>query len=413
VLLPERAATCAGCGLLCDDVAGVPGAGGTIERLDGACPLGAAWFAARTGDALPPPARLDGREVTLGAALDEAAAILARARAPLVYGLGRASCETQRAAVALADMLGATIDPAGPLLDGAAGAAYAERGASSATLGELRDRAELVVVWRADPAVTHPRLLERLRLPARDRTLVVVDERRTETAGAADVFVELAPGDDVAALRSLNALARDVTAATGAPAPALGGLAGRLRGARGTAIVHHIRGYAAALALNALVRDLCRDGHAVALTLRHEANAAGAEDVLAWQTGFPAAVSLAGGRPRAHPGELSAAAVLARGDADAALVVGSDPLGQMPLAAVERLRAIPLVAIDACATATAAAARVALAGAAPGVHRAGVMHRLDGVPVPLPALLESDRPGEDEIVAAIAGRVARLQREAP
>ena len=82
-------------------------------------------------------------------------------------------------------------------------------------------------------------------------------------------------------------------------------------------------------------------------------------------------MSLAGGHPRTSPGELGAAAVLARGDADAALVVGSDPLEHLPAAAAERLRAIPVVSVDARDTATAGAARVAFTTAAGGVHRPG------------------------------------------
>ena len=111
-----------------------------------------------------------------------------------------------------------------------------------------------------------------------------------------------------------------------------------------------MRGQVEALGLNALVRDLCQVTHAVSVTLRREANAAGAEDVLAWQTGYPSAVSFASGHPRSNPGELSAAAVLARGDADAALVVGSDPLGHLPQPAAEHLRAIPFVSVDVHAT---------------------------------------------------------------
>jgi formylmethanofuran dehydrogenase subunit B len=116
-------------------------------------------------------------------------------------------------------------------------------------------------------------------------------------------------------------------------------------------------------------------------------------------------VSFAAGFPRASPGELSAAAVLERGDADAALVVGSDPLEHLPGAAAERLRAIPVVSVDARDTATAAAARVAFATAAAGVYRPGVVHRLDGVPVPLRALIASSRPGDEEVLAAIAQRI--------
>src|SRR4051812_27799751 len=172
--MPSRErATCAGCGLVCDDITAVVGDDGALERLERTCPLGDAWFAERVR-ALPPIARVGGREAVLEAALDEAAAILGRAHAPLVYGLGGASCEAQRAAVALAEAIGATIDPAGPALDGASGLASQARGTSTATLGEVRDRADTVVVWRADPVVTHPRLLERLRLPDPGRRLVVV-----------------------------------------------------------------------------------------------------------------------------------------------------------------------------------------------------------------------------------------------
>jgi formylmethanofuran dehydrogenase subunit B len=417
---PERAAdprgrpaTCGGCGLVCDDIIAVVGEHGGLERLVNTCPLGDAWFAEHVAPAAP-AARIDGREVELDRALDEAAGILGAARVPLVYGLGGTTCETQRAAVALAEGLGAVIDPAGPVLDGASGLAYQALGASTATLGDVRDRAEVVVVWRADPAATHPRLFERLRLPGESRQVVVVDDERTATAEQADAFVELPADRDVEALWTLRALVREAPTAEGAePEPALADLATRLRGCANGAILHRVRGHVAALALHGLVRDLAAITHVVAMTLRREANAAGAESVLAWQTGYPAAVGFAGGYPRASAGELSAAALLGRGDADAALVIGSDPLEQLPPAAVERLRAIPLVTVDARATKTADAARVAFTTAAAGVHRPGVVHRLDGVPVPLRALLASERPSDQEVLGALAGRLARRPGEVP
>jgi formylmethanofuran dehydrogenase subunit B len=401
----ERPATCAGCGLVCDDITAVVGEDGGLERVIRTCPLGDAWFAEHAGQSAP-VARVGGREASLDEALDEAAAILGRARAPLVYGLGRTTCEAQRVVVGLADAIGAVIDPSGPVLDGAAGLAFQARGASTATLGDVRDRAEIVVIWRADPATTHPRLFERLRLPGEGRELVVVDERRTATAEQADTFVEVGVDREVEALWTMRALVQEDEVADEVD-PALRALAERLRGCRNGAILHHVRGHVAALGLYALVRDLCRSTHVVSVTLRHEPNAAGAEDVLAWQTGYSSAVSLATGHPRAQPGELSATAVLARGDADAALVVGSDPLDHLPPAAAERLRAIPVVSVDARDTATAAEARVAFTTAAYGVHRPGVVHRLDGVPVPLRAPLRSERPSDEDVLQAIAGRLAR------
>jgi formylmethanofuran dehydrogenase subunit B len=300
--------------------------------------------------------------------------------------------------------VGAIIDLSG---GSGAGLAYQAIGSSTATFGEIRDRAELVVAWRADPAVTNPRLLGRLRLERAARaarTLIVVDGRRTASAEEADAFVELDPAHDFEALWALRALVAgaplDRDRARDLPLDALGELAERLLGAGHVAFLHGALDELGALALLSLVRDLSRQRHAVTLGLRGDANARGAEDVLAWQTGFPAAVSFARGHPRANPGELSAAALLDRGEVDAALVVASDPLEQLP-----RLRDLPIVVVDARATETARAARVAFAAAVEGIEVAGTAHRMDGVPIPLRALLEADRPAVADVLAAIAERL--------
>ena len=285
---------------------------------------------------------------------------------------------------------------------------------STATFGDIRDRADLVVAWRADPVASNPRLLPRLRLDragrAAERTLVVVDAQRSATAGEADEFIELSPELDFEALWALRALARDVPLdrdlAARLPLDALEQLARRLRATRYGAVLHAPAGYANAFALLALVRDLARIAHVVALPLRREGNARGAEDVLAWQTGYPAAVSFARGHPRARPGEFSAAGLLERGEPDAALIVGFDALRHLPPRAADNLRRIPMVVVDPRATETAAAARVAFATAAAGVQREGTAHRMDGVPVTLRAPLASERVGDGDVLAAIQALIA-------
>ena len=403
-------ATCAGCGCACDDIEATVADGRLIVTRT--CELGDAWFAER---AAGPIASIEGHDASVDEAADAAAAILTQARAPLVYGLGQTSCEAQRQAVALADAVGAIVDPGG---GSGAGLAYQAIGSSTATFGEIRDRAELVVGWRADPAVTNPRLLGRLRLDraARgSRTLVVVDDRRTATAEEADAFVELDVAQDFEALWALRALVGraplDRDRAGNLPIEALEALAERLLGAEHVALLYGDRvagDEGIALALLSLVRDLSRERHTVSLGLRREGNARGAEDVLAWQTAFPAAVSFARGYPRANPGELSAAMLLERGEVDAALVVASDPLAHLPAPAAQRLRELPTVVVDARATATAKAARVAFATAADGIEVAGTVHRMDGVPIPLRAPLagERGRAGSiEDVLAAIAGRL--------
>lgn len=371
------------------------------------CPLGDAWFAERAADA-PAAARVDGREVELADALEAAAAILGAARLPLVCGLGHTDCESQRAAVALAEAVGAVIDPVG-----VGGAASQAVGHSTATFGDIRDRAELVVVWRADPVSSNPRLLPRLRLDraARraNRALVAVDARRTATAEEADEFIELPAELEFEALWALRALVRDVPLdrdlAGRLPLDSLGGLAARLRETGYGAVLHGPGAYANGVALLALVRDLAPVAHVVALALREEGNARGAEDVLAWQTGYPEAVSFARGHPRARPREFSAVAMLERGETDAALIVGFDALRHLPPRAADGLRRIPTIVLDPRATETAAAARVAFATAPAGVRRDGTAHRMDGVPVTLRAPLPAERAGEGEVLAAIAARV--------
>jgi formylmethanofuran dehydrogenase subunit B len=405
--MAEHAATCAGCGCGCDDIE-VTVAAGALERMISTCPMGDLWFAERTA-AAPAAARVDGREVDFAEAVELSAAILGQARLPLVCGLSQADCESQRAAVALAEAIGAVIDSAGPLDGGVAQAI----GSSTATFGDLRDRAELVVVWRADPVASNPRLLPRLELDragrAADRTLMAVDARRTATAEEADEFIELPPELDFEALWALRALVRDVPLdrdlAARLPLDALDQLAARLRACGYGALLHGPAGDANALALLALVRDLARITHVVALALRQDGNARGAEDVLAWQTGYPAAVSFARGHPRARTGEFSAAGLLEREETDAALIVGFDALPHLPARAADNLRRIPTIVVDPRATETAAAARVAFATAAAGVHRDGTAQRMDGVPVTLRGPLPSERPGDGDVLAAIAARI--------
>jgi formylmethanofuran dehydrogenase subunit B len=324
-------ATCAGCGCLCDDIELTPD--GPVRT----CPLGDAWFAAAER---PPFARIDGREAGLEEAADAAAAILREARAPLVRGLAGTSCEAQRRAVALARAARAVID---------VGGSPNTFGWSTATFGEIRDRAELVVFWRADPIVTHPRLLERLRIDP--GAMIVVDSELTATAAAAGVFVEVE--DDFEALWTLRA--------------ATGGLAERLRAARHLAFIHGPLDELTTLALHSLVRDLARDRHAVTLGLR-ASNARGAEDVLTWQTGFAGAVDFARGFAREAE----------RDGFDAELVVD---------------------------VAAVTVGRVAFATAVDGIEVAGTAHRMDGVPVPLRAPRQSDRPSIEDVLAAIQERL--------
>src|SRR5262249_50855681 len=183
-------------------------------------------------------------------------------------------------AVGLAEAIGAIVDGGG---GPGAGLAFQAIGSSTATFGEVRDRPQVVVAWRTDPATTNPRLLERLRL-VRDApgggAFGVVDAERTATGEEADVFVRLRAALDFEALWALRAIAGDAPLdrrrAREMPFDALDELAELLLGAEHVAFLHGALGELEELALLSLVRDLSRGRHAVTLSVRVAGNARGA-----------------------------------------------------------------------------------------------------------------------------------------
>ena len=149
-------------------------------------------------------------------AFARAAELLRAARYPLVYGLSRSTTEAQRAAIALAEKLGGTIDTTASTGHAPSLMALQQVGESTCTLGEIKNRADLVVFWGSDPVVTHPRHMERYSVDAvgrwvsgrAGRFVVVVDDHETESAKRADLFVPVPSGRNWEALWTLRMLCR-------------------------------------------------------------------------------------------------------------------------------------------------------------------------------------------------------------
>ncbi|HVE78013.1 MAG TPA: hypothetical protein VNA89_04075, partial [Gemmatimonadaceae bacterium] len=187
--------TCLGCGCSCDDITVVV-RGGAITEARRACALGRAWL----GDGLVPAAALvEGRAAPRESALDAAAALLAAARRPVVWLLPGLSCEAQRAGAAIADRLRAFLDTATTETAGGGVLASQRLGRASATFGEVRHRADVVVLWDVDLPRRYPRLLERYAPPSHDggaRRFLTVAVGEGTAAGA---DVVLAPAEEITA----------------------------------------------------------------------------------------------------------------------------------------------------------------------------------------------------------------------
>jgi formylmethanofuran dehydrogenase subunit B len=341
------------------------------------CRLGAEWFAERMSQTPGAPvATIDGESVDLESALTRAAELLRGARRPMVRGFEHATIEDARAAVALADRLGAVI---------AAGrVSWTWRGASTATLGEIRDRSELVVIWREDPETTHPRLLERLgfgRGSRAGRALIVIDDRETSTLERADLGLVWTRERDLQTLVTLHMLANDRSSEDSALDMPLRDLVDRVRRVPhatfvyGAGLTGGAGGQRRALALHELVRALCRERHVVALELPSTPGARSADDVLAWQSGYAGQVDFAGGHPELATAPLD--------DVDVTLLVEPEPAGGL------------------------VAGPVWIRTASAGVTSGGTAHRLDGVPLALQAPLAGDAPTAAALLAALLERVQR------
>ncbi len=423
---------CTGCGCVCDDIDLVVESG-RIAEARRACTLGEAWFIGQA-DPSPPACLIEGQQAELADGIDRAAQILASARYPLFYGLRHTSSEAQQAAASLADVVGGILDTPTSTHHGPWGVSFQGVGEVTSSLGEVANRGDLIIFWGVDPVVSHPRHFERYSLfpkgmfvprGRQDRTVVVVDVERTASADEADLFLEVPRHRDFEALWTLRALAADcqlepqqVLEATGRPLADWQNLMDRMKRARfgviffGTGLAMTEGKHLNSEALLAVVREMNAHTRFVAKTMRGPGNVTGAENVLAWRTGFSFAVNLARGYPRFNPGEYSADDVLARGEADAAVIVQCDVSEDFGDQARRHLAAIPHVVIDHRPTETTRAATVAFHTATAGIHTGGTVYRMDDVPLPLRPALASPLEGDLEILERIEMRVRQLQSSA-
>jgi formylmethanofuran dehydrogenase subunit B len=415
-------ATCIACGCLCDDLTIVAERGQIIEAQR-ACEIGRRWFFADHGSSNVTLATRDGEPADSGQAIGRAAEILGNARSPVLIGLERTTSETVAEALAIADRIGAVVDPG--MAEGRQSRSLAVQrlGRVSATLGEVKNRADVVVFWGVDPVVTHPRHLERYSADPvgrfvpqgrAGRTLIVADAGPTATAHGADVFLQVAPEAQFATLWTLRALVRGVALdpervarATGSDLAVIANLADRLKGARYGAMFFgaSLREPAEVEAALGLVRDLNAVTRFVILPLGEPGNATGAEAVLTWQSGFPMSVSWARGFPQSLPGATSVDAFLARRAADAALIIGSAEETGLSEPAHAHLASIPRVVIGPRATTSGISAAVALASATPGIDATGTMMRVDGVVLSLRPALAPRLPTDRQWLRAIHDRL--------
>ncbi len=425
-------ATCTFCGCLCDDMdLTVDVDEKRITKAKRACVLGRAWFAEHVIEDRP-AAMIDGKEVSFDEAVEEAAQVLTKAKFPIIYGLSDTTSEAQRVAVSIADYMHGTIDTTTSVCHGPTGMAFQGVGESTMTLGEVKNRADLVIFWGGNPAVSHPRLFTRYAVTTKgmfipkgkkDRTIVLVDVRKTASSPVANINILVKPGKDFEMLWALRALIKgkkidpSIEEVTGVSLEALQDLAERMKNCN-YGVVFFGMGLTMARgrhfnsgALFSLATDLNEFTHFVVKPARGHGNVTGGDNVVSWTTGYPFGVNFNLGYPRFNPGEFTTVDTLTNRDADAAMFISCDPASNFPKAAIEHMKRIPVISLDPKHTMTSSLAHVAFTTSTYGINTGGTVYRMDDVPIPLRPAFDSPFPGDEEILRAIKKRVVELTQD--
>jgi formylmethanofuran dehydrogenase subunit B len=381
---------CAACGLICEEIT-VRVEADKIVAVENACPQCTARLIGQSANG--------SSNATIGNAIERAADILTKSKSPLIYGLVGSDIATQRAAIALADHLGATIDPALPPHHRAAIEAFQSVGISTCTLGEVKHRADLVVFWGCDPDNSHPELYKRFLEPAgkfvSKRRIIAIGSQRP--SGRVDEFTQMAVEEQHIFISTLRAIVagREM----GAPNKHLHTLAEQLKAASYSAMFFgtEMNGVPELEALFQLVRQLNAYTRSVVLGL----GGTQIENVLTWQTGYPFAANFALGYPRYCPHTFSANHLLEHEQADAVVLIGSEGLEYLSASAKKQLEKMPIILLDDVSQEYDLKPTVSIPTAVAGIHCSGTAFRMDGVPLRLPAIFDSELPTAADVLSAI------------
>jgi formylmethanofuran dehydrogenase subunit B len=375
--------------------------------------------------------RNDGQlqETSYDEAVRRSAEILANANYPLLYGWSSTSNEASRVGIELAEWVGGVIDNTTTVCHGPTLLAVHDIGEVSGSLGEIVHRADLIIYWGCNPVHSHPHHIMRytsmssgrFRLSRKERKMIVIDVRKTDTAKLADQFVQITPNGDYELMCALRMAVRgdelEQEVISGVPAETIEDIAETMISCQFGIIFFGLgltmtegrhRNVDVSLSL---VRDLNARTKFLIMPMRGHFNVGGANEVSAWVTGYPYAVDLSQGYPRYNPGDTSAVDVLVRGDCDAALVVASDPVSNFPIEASRHMTKIPIITIDPHPSATTPISEVVFPSQIVGIEAGGCIVRMDGVTVMTKSLVPAP-PGihsDVEILQDILVQVKKLK----
>ena len=405
--------TCTGCSLLCEDIL-LPKTGVVTEARN-LCRKGQAHYQALFTERTRP--MIEGKEVTLDQAIARVAEILKGARSPLLYGWTNSTLEGQAVGVDLAKKIGATIVGSSSFCEDLLMERILNGRIPTCTLDDVRNFADTSLFWGSDPSSSHPRHLSRFSYYPRgekrqksyeeERTCVVVDVRKSPTARlCSNYYFRVPPGEDAQFLDAIMTVLDGKIPKAGDKKRMIE--LGTVLKKTEFGVIFPGQGMVNSLQdkmdlFEEFVARLNEITTFKVVPMADRYNTRGFNQLLLDQTGFVNSVSFSGGAgsgaPAQHGPEQSVAA--AAKTSDAVLVIGSDPLSDLPFGTARALARVPLIAIDPRRSLTTDAAQVVIPSAISGLEAGGTALRTDGVKISFEPVTKTETLSDEQILTRI------------
>jgi formylmethanofuran dehydrogenase subunit B len=330
--------------------------------------------------------KIDGKHVSVEDVMSSTVEILDGANNPILLGFDRSTLEAQEKGIELAKRLDAIIPTTyfhpvlKKILDGSI---------KTCTLDDVRDNADVVIYWGSDPESSHPRHLSKFSYFPRgklrkkgmeDRSAICIDVRETPTSKICDINHIIPPRMDGALMKDIM----DV-------------LDGRIP-----------KSFLGKKKLVELSNSLRKAEYGIIFIGSTLGRVSGALEELMERTGFhliPMVEHNAIGFARLHSGSTTFMEALQK--ADAALIVGADPLSTVPLSISRRLLGIPTITVDSFNTPTTVISDVVIPSAIDGIEDGGKVLRMDSREFQLGKIVDGDEMSEEGILSQIITSIDR------
>jgi len=396
---------CAVCGAVCDDLAvEVTKEGITVYN---ACKLGEAKFHELRGEERITKPLVDSKEAEWDVALKKSAEILANAKHPLMFMGSETSTEAIGVGIEIAEYLGGVVDIHPTVCHGPTVMGVQEAGIPAATLGEIKNRADLVIYWGTNPMDSHLRHLSRYTTFPRgyfredgmgERTLVVVDPRKTATAELADLYVMIEPNKDYEVFSAIRVVLKGheiKKSVGGVGVDVIYRLVEMMKNCKfgvifaGLGTASSVGKFRNQENLMRLIRELNKYTRFILGPNLGHGNVSGALQVMTWRSGYPFGVDYSRGYPRYNPGEYTTVDLLRNREVDAVLMVAADLAAHIPRGVVKYMAKTPMVSVNISECPTTLLSDVVLPGVVTGMESEGTIYRMDHVPLHLRKFTDS------------------------